>query len=129
MIETKQEELLDNNIDYIEDLLNFGWQRTEQTREGSVRVHHNYQILARETTKDNYNVYRRYEVDYENAKSELKVYDEMEFSTVLLLLICFIVPGVLYIAYKLNQKANINSHNNDCKSKMQEAVKNAKNIK
>lgn len=129
MIETKQVELLDSNIDYIEDLLNFGWQRTQQTREGSVRVHHNYQILARETTKDNYNVYRRYEVDYENAKAELKVYDEMEFSTVLLLLICFIVPGVLYIAYKLNQKSSINSHNNNCKSKMQEAVKNAKNIK
>ena len=70
MIETKQVELLDSNIDYIEDLLNFGWQRTEQTRERSGRVHHNYQILARETTKDNYNVYRRYEVDYENAKSE-----------------------------------------------------------
>lgn len=54
---------------------------------------------------------RKLESEYESAKSQIKSYSSMEFTTVLLLLLIFIIPGVIYIAYKTNQKNSINENN------------------
>lgn len=127
MIETK--EISTYQKDYIQDLTAFGWQPTQETSRRSVRITHHYQIMARETSMPHYNEYRRLENDYETAKGNLQVYNSMEFTTVLLLLLIFIVPGVIYIAYKTNQKNNIESNNQNCRSQMQKAMAAARNIK
>jgi len=116
-------------MSYIEDLTAFGWQKTEETTRRSGRSTHHYQILARETSMPNYNEYRKLENDYEAAKSKIKYYDSMEATTVLLLLVLFILPGVLYIAYKSSQKSDIEANNKKCKELMQKAVSEARSIK
>jgi hypothetical protein len=114
---------------YIQDLTAFGWQPTQTTSRRSGRSSHTVQIMARETSMAHYNEYRRLENDYETAKGEIKYYSPMEASTVFLLLLILIIPGALYIAYKSNQKSNIESHNQQCNAKMQKAVASARNIK
>ena len=76
-----------------------------------------------------YNEYRRLEEDYETARGNIKYYSPAEASTVFLLLLILIIPGVLYIAFKSRQKANIEAHNNQCKQQMQKVVIAARNIK
>lgn len=127
MIETIEISTYQN--DYIQDLTAFGWQPTQETSSRSGRTTHYYQIMARETSMPHYNEYRRLENDYETAKGNLQVYNSMEFTIVLLLLLIFIVPGVIYIAYKTNQKNNIESNNQKCRSQMQKAMAAARNIK
>ena len=127
MIETKEVRLSDKQ--YIEDLKVFGWQATQESSRRSGRSTYHYQIMARETTMPHYNDLRRCEIDYESAKDDLKLYDSMEASTVLLLLLLFIFPGIIYIVYKSNQKSNINAHNSNCREKMRRAMNDARNIK
>ena len=114
---------------YINDLTAFGWQPTQTASRRSGRSSHSVQIMARETSMPHYNEYRRLEEDYETAKGNIKYYSPMEASTVFLLLLILIIPGVLYIAFKSNQKSNIEDHNNQCKQQMQKAVSSARNIK
>lgn len=114
---------------YINDLTAFGWQPTQTASRTSGRSSQTVQIMARETSMPHYNDYRRLEEDYETAKNNIKYYSSMEASTVFLLLLLFIIPGVLYIAFKSSQKSNIEAHNNQCEQQMQKAVTTAKNIK
>ncbi len=113
----------------INDLTAFGWQPTQTASRRSGRSSHSVQIMARETSMPHYNEYRRLEEDYETAKGNIKYYSPMEASTVFLLLLLLIIPGVLYIAFKSNQKSNIEAHNNQCKQQMQKAVSSARSIK
>ena len=141
MIETKEVSLFgsqngdkymreryNNCHSYINDLTAFGWQPTQETSRRSGRSTHHYQIMARETSMEHYNDYRRLENDYETAKAEIKYYSPMEASTVLLLLLILIIPGVLYIAFKSSQKSSIESHNQQCNARMQKAVSSARSI-
>ena len=114
---------------YINDLTAFGWQPTQTASRRNGRSSYNVQIMARETSMPHYNEYRRLEEDYETAKGNIKYYSPMEASTVFLLLLILIIPGVLYIAFKSNQKYNIEAHNYQCEQQMQKAVTTAKNIK
>jgi len=84
--------------------------------------------MARETSMEHYNELRKLESEYESAKSQIKSYNSMEFTTVLLLLLIFIIPGVIYIAYKTIQKNSINENNQNCRSRMQKAVTDAKRL-
>ena len=124
-----QRDLYDRCHGYIQDMTAFGWQPTQETTRRSGKLHSKYQIMARDTSMEHYNDYRRLEIDYETAKGEFKYYSGMEFLTVLLLLVLFIIPGVLYIVFKTNQKKEIGAHNYQCREKMRKAVETAKNIK
>ena len=116
MIETKEIGLYGDQKqkDYINDLTAFGWQATQTASRRSGRSSHTVQIMARETTMPHYNDYRRLEENYETAKGNKKYYNSMEGLTVLLLFLIFIIPGIIYVAYKSNQKANIEEHNHQC---------------
>ena len=135
MIETKEiilhrdRELYAMCQSYIKDLTAFGWQPTQETSRRSGRITHYYQIMARETSNPHYNEYRRLEINYEAARGKLKYYDSMEFSTVILLLLLLIIPGVLYITFKLIQKNNIKNHNIMCRQKMRAAIDAARALK
>ena len=127
MIETK--EINVHEKDHIQDLTAFGWQPTQESSRRSGRTSYNVQIMARETSNPHYNEYRRLEINYEAARGKLKYYDSMEFSTVILLLLLLIIPGVLYITFKLIQKNNIKNHNIMCRQKMRAAIDAARNLK
>ena len=142
MIETKQvhlsgwqngdkymRKLYDECQNYIQDMTAFGWQPTQESTERHGRTTSHYQIMARETSMEHYNELRKLEIEYESAKSQIKSYNSMEFTTVLLLLLIFIIPGVIYSAYKTNQKNSINENNQNCRSRKQKAVTDARKIK
>ncbi len=119
----------DNCQRYIQDLIAFGWQPTQETTKRQGRIKRSYQIMARETSMPNYNEYRKLEYDYECTKRNLKAYKKMNFSTALLLFLIFIIPGVIYIIVKTRQKNSIDENNQQCYSRMQKAVSAARNIK
>ena len=139
MIETKEvrlegslsgdkyfQQLYQKSRKYVEDLKSFGWQPTQTVERHESRSYHHYQILARETTMKNYSELVRLESLFENAKSSIKSYQKAEFSTVLLLLLIFIFPGIIYLAYKSNQKQKIYEHNQNCQNTIKKSLEQAK---
>lgn len=143
MIETKEVKLLGspNGIakeyrlkykevqGYIKDMQAFGWEPTQTTSRREGRCTYDYQIMARDTSMAHYNDYKQLEEVYKTNKANIKTYIEAEFTTALLLLLVFLIPGIIYIAYKSTQKASIGSHNDYCRLQMQKAVQAARNIK
>ena len=115
--------------EHIQNLTAFGWQPTQVSSRRSGRSSYSVQIMARETTMPHYNDYRRLEEVYTAARYRLKTYEPMEASKVLLLLLIFIFPGVIYISYKSKQKADIKAHNEKCYEEMNKAIELAKQIK
>lgn len=128
MIETKKVLNYQDKQSYIEDLTNFGWQRTETVSERHGRSTFFYQILARDKEMSNYNEYCILEQEYEEAKNSIMCFDEMDYLIILVLLLLFIIPGVLYIICKKNEKREVEENNRICHEKMQEAIANAKKI-
>ncbi len=127
MLETKKV-LEYGNKDYINDLQAFGWQATEVISESSGRSHYYYQILARDTNMINYQTLTLLENQYEKIKEQMEFYEEMEIEIVGLLLLLFIIPGVMYITYKLKQKNRINEDNARRKEQMNALVKKARSV-
>ncbi len=84
--------------------------------------------MTRETSMEHYDDLRKLENEYEAAKSQIKSYRSMETSTVLLLFLLFIVPGIIYVNYKKCQKMDIDKNNLDCKNKMLQVLAEAKEI-
>ena len=113
---------------YIQDLKAFGWQPTEEVTEKHGRSSQRYQVMARETTMPNYNKYHDLEMEYEDAKSSIRTYNSMEFSTLLVLFLLLIIPCVLYIVFKNIQKARIKKNNNECHERMKAAMTEALGI-
>ena len=141
MIETKQVEIgypnsevdyfrqiHEEGIKYVEDLIAFGWQKTQTAEQRHGRTTSNYQILARETSIPNYEQLKALEERYESAKAAIKYYEKASFSTALLLLLLLIVPGVLYIVYKTNKKNSIKANNLQQKETMKQCVADARKI-
>ena len=143
MIETKQirmsKELFQDEVgeiftDYqkeIEDNKAFGWEPTQVITSGTNgRGHsaHHYQIMARDTAMPHYSEFKSYETTYYELKSKRQRYKEMEMENVLLLLALLIVPGIIYIFSKLNQKKEIKQYNLELLRKMDETVTKARKI-
>ena len=141
MIETKQVEigypnrepgyyrdLHEKGMRYVEDLIAFGWQKTQTCEQRHGKTHSNYQILARETTMPNYEQIKALEDKYEAAKGNIKYYEKASASTAFLLLLIFILPGVLYIVYKTNKKNSIVNNNQQQEEIMKQCVADAKKL-
>ncbi|MBP5444538.1 MAG: hypothetical protein J6Y28_00060 [Acholeplasmatales bacterium] len=142
MIETKHVELkgspqgekyyrkmYEECMNYIDDLKAFRWQETQVVTERNGRASTRYQIMARDTTIANYNEYRKQEIEYEDAKSNIKIYNKMEFSTLLLLFLILIIPCIVYVTIKMIQKNSIKNNNEVCRARMKKAVELARNIR
>lgn len=145
MIITKEIPLYGDSHKYINDLNAFGWKPTKVISKGKYTIQEvipgyepnglylgdferKVQIMERDTEIPNYEEYCKLEADYEKAKKSIKYYDPIEISTLLLLFLLFIFPGICYILYKNNEKADIENHNKLCTSKMEQAVSAAQKI-
>ena len=114
---------------YVEDLTAFGWQKTEFLTERSGRTEHRYQVFARDTDNPNYERYKELESEYEKIKKTRQEYKPAFYIFALILLLLFIVPGIIYITFKIVQKHKISKHNYDCYLRMKKIVKEAREIK
>ncbi len=136
MIETKEvkitrfsEDGKKDSLKYVDDLLAFGWQKTQMATRREGRTENDYQILARETTISHYEEYVKLEADYEKFRSKKKVYYSIEFETLLLLLVILIIPGIIYLIYKSTEKSDIEKNNRFCEQEMKKIIDEAKSLK
>ena len=109
-----------------EDCIKFGWEQTGTERVRSGRTYRTEYILARDKNMPNYATLVRLEGEYFNLKRTLKTYDPMEGSHVLLAFAFFIVPGILYVTFKLKQKKRIQEHNAAVQKQMDAIVAKSK---
>lgn len=109
-----------------EDCINFGWQHTGTERVHSGRTQRTEYILARDKNMPNYATLVRLEGEYFNLKRTKKVYNPMEGSHVLIAFAFFIVPGIIYVTFKLKQKKRINEHNAAVQKQMDAIVAKAR---
>ena len=102
----------------------FGWQHTQDVHRGRS----DYAVLARD--KDMPNYYRIVELDdqYFALKKKLKHYEKMSFSTFLLCLIIFIIPGIIYWLFKYLQKVSVRTHNDAIYAQMDALAQEARSL-
>lgn len=108
----------------IEVYKHFGWQITGTERRGG-RHHHTYTILARDKDMENYKLLNSLQKEWEHYHAQLRTYEKAEGAIVLLLLLLFVIPGVIYIAYKSNEKMTIAENNYRINKKLAEIIKEA----
>lgn len=111
---------------YTSDYACFGWQCTGDTMVRQGKTSHNEKILARDKDMPHYRLIVALETRYFNLKSQKKVYEPMEIEYVLLTLVLFVVPFIIYYAYKKNQKQRILEHNQELQRGMNEVLEEAK---
>lgn len=112
----------------VDDLIAFGWQRTEETTQRHGRTTSHYQILARDTSMSHYAELVQLENRYETAKANIKTYNKASAGTAFILLLLFILPGVIYLAVKGEQKSRIKENNYYCAEEMEEAMSEARSL-
>lgn len=121
-----------NELSYSEILEIFGWKPTQEFNRTGGKIKHTYQTWIRDTDMAHYDLYSKCEEEYEKAKSEIQVYDGFDIENLLtlaVLLLLLIVPGILYIVYRVVRKNHIMTDNKECERRMQEAINKARSIK
>ena len=114
--------------DYIEDLESFGWEKTEKVSTGYGRNHSAHYVLVRDTEMADYEKICNLEKKYETAKHNMKCYDYLEPEIIVLLFILFIIPGIIYVCYTLENKRKIELNNYWCQEEMNAAKDAAKKL-
>ena len=91
---------------------NFGWKQdgSRTVRRGR-SGHRTIYTLKRDCDRLNYAEIVRLEGEYFDLKRTQKTYNPMEASHVLIAFAFFIVPGIIYVTFKLKQKKRIKEHN------------------
>lgn len=112
-----------------EEYLNFGWKHTEDTQVHYGRGYHPAYVLARDKDMPNYKAFVQLETEYFNLKHSKKTYSPMEWDNILLTFALFIIPGIIYVAVKSNQKRRIAEHNAEVQKKMDAVLSKARSLK
>lgn len=98
----------------------FGWEL--------LSINGNQVSLTRETQNDVYSDLVKYQAEYESLNDKLMnisqnhLYKKASVKTACILLLLGIVPGVLYILYKNNQKQQINQVNAELEVERKELI-------
>ena len=101
----------------------FGWSFKEDVRVRHGKHHVTEHVLVRDRDIENYQYLRVQEQRYFALKAEKKYYEPIDPFICLIALLLGILPGVIYIALKSNQKANIEAHNNKIQLQMNTIIK------
>lgn len=115
---------------YVEDLLAFGWEKGDLVRGSRSGTGYRYtQVLTRDTENPHYNEFVKLEKEYEDAKKKIMYYEPAELFVVLILLLLLIIPGIIYMVHKHNQKIECEDNNRICRRIMKESLDAARKIK
>ncbi len=125
-LETK---IVDGNVDLYK---NFGWQLTdtkeERVRHGRIHRTEKKYILVREKNMKNYAIITQLESKYFKLNSQKQVYEPMQPVFVFLLFVCFIVPGIVYVAYKDQQHNKIYQYNKQLDEQKKKIVQQVQSL-
>ena len=104
--------------DDVEEYVRFGWEHTEDTYERMGRSSYKKHVLVRDKNMPNYRLITALESKYFNLKSQMKRYEPIDGMWCFFAFILFIIPGVLYVVIKSNQKKQIEEHNYQIRKQM-----------
>ena len=127
MIETK--EVYSSLKEVIEIDKIFGWTEGEvKVRENGKDKHH-YTIMSRDTEMPHYEELKQLEIEYGDAKNNIRQKKNIEFGVAFFLFLCLIIPGVIYVGM-----IHINNHKYEdsnalYEARMNEKIEEAKKIK
>ena len=110
----------------VDHYLKFGWQHTEDTYERTGRLSVKKHVLVRDKDMPNYRLIVALEKKYFTLKSQMKTYSPVDFGWCLIAFLLFIVPGVIYLIVKSNQKHDIEMHNFTIQKQMNEVLAEVK---
>ena len=114
---------------YLKQLPAFGWQYTQEHEEQNGRCRNHYAIYARDNNMPNYLKLVQLENKYEDLRKQLEKYQPMDGIVALICLACLIIPGVIYISFKLSQKSRKRKWNDSLREEMDKIVYSAQSIK
>ena len=100
------------------DYIYFGWQHTKDEYHRSGRSSWMSRIFARDMDMPNYKSIAELERKYFALKGQKKTYEPISVKWCFVALLCFLVPGIIYIAVKVNQKKRIREHNEQLQKQM-----------
>ena len=106
-----------NPITY-DDVEPFGWVETEVVTVGMSE----YSILERNIKMPNYRRIKQLDEKYFELKNQKVREERFSLANFFTFLLFFIVPGLLYIAYKIYRKKAIRNYNNNIQKQMDDIV-------
>ena len=109
-----------NPVTY-DDLEPFGWVQTDALVSGLSE----YAILSRDVTMHNYWKIASLDDQYFDLKNKKKIPPRINVGTLFMLLLFFLVPGLIYLIYKLLMRKSVNDYNKGLQKQMDEIASEA----
>lgn len=109
-----RQEIVDNKV--------FGWKVKEEIEEKVGRKTEKLVVLTRDKNARNYLTMVDLEKRYYEAKNKIKEETPVNETVVLVLFICLIVPGVLYLMKKKKTNKEIRENNEKAKKDMARVI-------
>lgn len=107
-----------------QEFLPFGWVQVGVKTFGFSE----YAVLERDTKMPNYRRIAALDEEYFNIRGMKRYHTRMSFSTLLLLTICFVVPGVIYLGYRIYRRRKVNKYNEAIQQRMDEIAEEAMSL-
>ena len=97
-----------NNPTSYAELQAFGWEQVDIAVVGFSE----YAVLARDKNMRNYRRIAALDEEYFSLKNQKKVYQgRFVFTTFLMFLLFFVIPGFIYVGYKIYRKKEVKRYN------------------
>ena len=97
-----------NNPTSYAELMAFGWEQVDVAVVGISE----YAVLARDKNMRNYRRIAALDEEYFSLKNQKKVYQgRFVFTTFLMFLLFFVIPGFIYVGYKIYRKKEVKRYN------------------
>lgn len=113
----------------IVDNKEFGWKVKEEIDEKVGRKTEKYVLLTRDKNMMNYLTLVDLEKRYYAAKGNMKEFKPANETLTLILFICLIIPGILYLSKKKKEKKEILDNNEKMKKEMARVISEAEAYK
>lgn len=113
----------------IVDNKEFGWKVKEEIDEKVGRKTEKYVLLTRDKNMMNYLTLVDLEKRYYTAKGNMKEFKPANETLTLILFICLIIPGILYLSKKKKEKKEILDNNEKMKKEMARVISEAEAYK
>ena len=104
----------------------FGWTLINEVRVRHGRRHVKEYVLERNKDMEHYNEIKQLEAQYYNLNSKIKSEVKISFSTVFVLLLLLIIPGIIYIVYFQNKNKQIRENNSKLSKQMNQIKQKVK---
>lgn len=114
-----------NNPTSYAELQAFGWEQVDIAVVGLSE----YAVLARDKNMRNYRRIASLDEEYFSLKNQKKVYQgRFVFTTFLMFLIFFVVPGIIYVVYKIRRKKEVNKYNENIQTQLDSILDEARKL-